>query len=196
MKDKKGFIILIISICIILLFLLVMGIIFFNKKPDNVIKKKLNGGDITISYSSPTFEFTQNKLVATSDVNGMSLNQKEMYYDFTISTSLDEASSIDYEIAIAPDSNSVLNAKNIKVYLEKQKDGTFSAVSGPDFITVSDQKSKLGSPSKSMVIYKASKNKSSSDNYRLRLWLSDQAVPQMLNMDTFNVQLLVNGKAN
>ena len=106
------------------------------------------------------------------------------------------ASTIDYEVSVIPDKENTVPVKNIKVYLEKLKSGTFSSTGNPSELKLSKKATDLGSKSGSMVIYSNSTKKSVSENYRLRAWVDNTSlyVPTMTDKIVLNVE--VHGKAS
>ena len=99
-KISKKVIILISIISVVLLTVIIVSIVMFNKTPEKVINKTLDGGEITMSYTEDENIFTLTDLMPTSDMTGKKFDSVDKYFDFTVSTYLDEADEIDYEIYI------------------------------------------------------------------------------------------------
>ena len=76
--------------------------------------------------------------------------------------------------------------------MEKESDGTYSKVFGPTTFEGLKKKTVLGSEKDSMVLTKAKKVKSGTDNYRLRIWLADTSLVQN---GSYSVEVDINGKA-
>ena len=133
------------------------------------------------------------KSIPTSDMVGVQSVEDGTFFDFSVDTSIDEATSIDYEISITKDKKTCnLPDEDIRIYLEKEESGTYAKVFGPDMFVGLKKETKIGSKKASMVIQSASKTKNSIDNYRLRIWLSDKS----LVADNYcNIEVFVNGKA-
>lgn len=199
MKDNnisKNVLILIGSISIVLLIILVVSIILFNKTPEKVINKTLDGGEVVLSYTDEENIFTLTDLVPTSDITGKKFDSVDKYFDFTVSTYLEEADEIEYEIYIKKvNDNSLVKDTDIKFYLEKQKKGTFKSVLVPSIYEGLEKKSKLGTLSDSMILYKEVKTKDSFDNYRLRMWASDTSTIDVNKVKEFSVEVGINAKA-
>ena len=129
----------------------------------------------------------------TSDEVGKKLNGKGEYFDFTIKSNIVN-SSITYEIAAIKDKSSTISDDSIKLYLEKQNSGTYEQVMEPTIFKSITKKSKIGSPKGSMVLYKLNRKKSGTDNYRLRMWIKEDAVVEMDK--SYTVKVNVYGKAS
>ena len=102
----------------------------------------------------------------------------------------------DNDVCLKPNKDNTVPTKNIKVYLEKLKSGTFTSTGNPVQLKLSNKKSKLGTESGSMVIYSNSTKKSVSENYRLRAWVDNTSlyVPTMTDKIVLDVD--VHGKAS
>ena len=129
----------------------------------------------------------------TSDEVGKHLNGKGEYFDFTIKSNIVNG-SITYEIAVIKDKSSTISDNSIKLYLEKQNSGSYEQVMEPTIFKSITKKSKIGSPKSSMVLYKLKRKKSGTDNYRLRIWIKEDAVVEMDK--SYTVKVNVYGKAS
>ena len=106
---------------------------------------------------------------------------------------MDNASAVEYEISLVKNQvNSNISNDDIKIYLEKEKSGTYTKVFGPDKFTPLKKNTKLGSKKGSMSLLSVRKTNSTADNYRLRVWLSDKST---LDKGDYEVDVEVNGIA-
>ena len=200
MKEEKGlgnkFGFLIVGICVAcLIFLVVSCVIFFNRE-DEVKKVKKNGGEVTLSYTDDINIFSLTNATPTIDTVGKTLNSADMYFDFTVNASLDEADEIDYEIYIEKFGNApTIKDEDIRIYLEKQNSGSYEEVLAPVAFTALKAKSKVGTPRGAMVIFNDSIKSDKIENYRLRMWLADTALVNTAQPQNFSVKVSVVGKA-
>ena len=193
-KDsRKAFIILMVSVSVLLIGLIVVGYIVFSLKGKDVIEEEENGADIILNYSSNISGLQIRNAEKIKDADGMVDLTDGEYFDFSIETLLDNASNVEYEIAIVKDIvNSTIPDEDIKIYLEKEKDGTYTKVFGPSKFTPLKKESELGSKKGSMALLNVKKTNSNTDNYRLRMWLSDKSE---LNSGSYSIDVEVNGIA-
>ena len=155
-----------------------------------------NGGinsKISMTYTENMNGISIQDALPTSDEVGKKLNGKGEYFDFTIKSNIVN-SSITYEIAAIKDKSSTISDDSIKLYLEKQNSGTYEQVMEPTIFKPITEKSKVGSPNGSMVLYKLNRKKSGTDNYRLRMWIKEDAVVEMDK--SYTVKVNVYGKAS
>ncbi len=197
MKEKIGvskkFIYILVFICIILLIFIIVGFTLFANRKEKVITEEENGGSVVLKYTN---EFAGLKLlnaIPTSDISGINNSSDDSFFDFSVEVSIDEAPSIDYEISLVKEKNSCnVPDEDIRIYLEKEKSGTYTKVFGPSEFTPLKKNTELNSKMGSMVIYSINKMKTSVDNYRLKIWLSDKSL--VVN-NSCNIEVFVNGKA-
>lgn len=181
----------IISVLVILI--LGGAFLLFAKGQKNSDVVELDTGTVIMTYSDDTNVYALDNLVATKDSDGVRMDK---YYDFSVSTTFAEASEIEYEVALTVDKkNSTIDPSNIHVYLEKQKSGTYIKVFSPKVIEGSLKKSEIGVPAGSFSLTKASKKTDSVDNYRLRMWVKEDANISEQDLKKFAVKIEIFGKA-
>ena len=182
-----------LGMCLVLV--IFIGIVFFlfANREEEVIEKKIKGGNILLNYTNDITGLSISKATPVTDAVGMKNDKEGRYFDLTEDIDLDDAKSIDYEIAVIKnESASTINDDDIKIYLEKEDSGTYSKVFGPESYKPIKKDSKLGSPEDSMILIKDTTKKALKDNYRLRMWLSDKGLSKSGN---YSVEVVVNGKA-
>ena len=106
-----------------------------------------------------------------------------------------DSKEIDYEISIKKDPTSTIADDKVRIYLEKQKSGTFTKVFEPNQYVPLTEKSDIGTPVGSMVLFKDVSKKDSSDNYRLKVWVSDTSGLDSTQLSNYTVSIDVYGKA-
>lgn len=195
-KVSKKFTILIVVLSILFLIGIIIAFVIFNNTPEKVVNKTLDGGEVSLSYSDESNVFTINTLTPTSDITGKKFDSVDKYFDFTVSTYFDEAEEIEYEIYVKNvTDNDMIKNSDIKVYLEKQKKGTYKSVFEPNLFVPIEKKSKLGTDTDSMILYNEVKNDDSSDNYRLRMWAADTSKVDITKVKDFSVEIGINAIA-
>ena len=198
MKKKKNelsglFWYILIGCSFVLMILIAVGFALFSNRPDEVIEQEENGGFVVLNYSSQFPGLTITDALPMSDEFGMVSAVEGEYLDFSVSTSLEDAPSIEYEVSILKDSVlSTIPDDAIRIYLEKEERGSYTKVMDPVPYEGISKETSLGSEKGSMVLYKIKKTKSTSDNYRLRIWLSDTS---LLVTGNYSVKVIINGES-
>ena len=202
MDNKKGvskkfkYGILIASV-VFIIFIIVVVMLFFNspKKVENI---NVNAGNVSMTYTDTTNEFTITNALPTTDLAGKTLDGADQYFDFTVNTDINDANKVIYEISIEKNLkvSNILN-NNVKIYLEKQNKGSYNACLNPTIFEPLTKKSTIGTPKGDMVIAKITKEDGdeTADNYRLRMWMVDTAVTTEGAINTFSVKINVNAEA-
>lgn len=198
MENKKGISkgVLFSSLIIILLVVgIVVGAFYIhNNQPVDVIEENLTGGDISLTYSDEENLFVIENAIPTSDIVGTKYDSAELFFDFTVKTELEDANSISYDVILVRDDiSSTSKNENIKIYLEKETNGSYVKVIEPTIFNVNLKDEELGE--NAMKVYTHSKSKSGSDNYRLRMWVSDTAVFNAGEIQNFGVKVAIKGSA-
>lgn len=198
MENKKGdfskeFWYILIGIFFFLTIVIAISYAVFSNRKDEVIEKTENGGNLVLNYTNNITGMSIMNATPLADAVGMKLSEEGLYFDFSIESTLDNAPSIEYEISVIKNSkSSTISNDDIRIYLEKEKSGSYSKVFGPSKFSPLKEDTELGSEKGSMVLLKTKKIRSSTDNYRLRMWLSDTS---LLPSGNFGVEVVVNGKA-
>ncbi len=190
---SRNFWIVLMSVCLVLV--IFVGVIFFlfANREEEVIEKKLNGGNILLNYTNDITGLSISKATPVTDAIGMKNDKEGQYFDFSIDIEKNEAKTIDYEIAVIKNETaSTISDDDIRIYLEKEDSGTYTKVFGPAPYEPLEKDTKLGSPDGSMVVIKDSTTKSLKENYRLRMWLSNKS---LLKNGNYSVEVVVNGHA-
>lgn len=188
-NSNKSFAIVLTIIILLLIGIIIAGIIIFNTSAKKIIEEEENGADIILNYSSNDSGLQINNAKPKKDADGIVNGE---YFDFSIETLLDNAEKIEYEISVVKDEiNSTISDEDIRIYLEKEKEGTYTMVFGPEKFTPLKKDSKFGSKKGSMPLIEVKKNNSTTDNYRLKMWLSEKATTN----GTYAVEVEVNAIA-
>lgn len=199
MENKKGISkkvwLIIISIIFVVGIVLGLSTYMFYAQPKDVEIDELNGGEVLLTYTDDENVFTINNAVKMSDADGIIQNAADKYFDFTVSTDINNANNIEYSIILVKDdkASTALN-DNIKIYLEKQNSGSYVEAFGPGVFAPNLNNAIYNGDA--MTILKVSKKNSSKDNYRLRMWVSDDANITPEQIQNYSVKIIVEGKAS
>lgn len=187
-----------ILLCILILVILVISVISlsfasFQKEKQDDSSNSIKTGNISMNYTESVNGISINNAMPISDTVGKSLNGEGECFDFTINTTIAGDVSLEYEIAAIKDETSTIPDSNIKLYLEQQVSGSYEQIMAPTVFTPIESKSNVGSPAGSMILKTVTKEKTSSDNYRLRMWIDENATVGLAQ--TYTIKVNVYGKA-
>lgn len=180
---------------LVLLVLLCSFLLFFNKE-SNKHDIVVDNGKLLMSYSSANNSLTIDDSFQLSDEDAIKLDGDSYYFDFSVSADLKDSSKMEYEIVVTKDvKNSTIPDEDVLIYLEKVESGSYVDVFKPKKYKTLTNKSELGAPVGSMILSKVTLKKDSSDNYRLRMWISDKAVLDTTQLNAYSVKIDIYGKS-
>ena len=195
MKNKNFITLLVISI--VLFIVLISVVISFYKTPKKVKLEKMDGGSITLTYTDSFSGIQLLKVEPVNDSVGMKFDSADKFFDFSVNTTMKESNKINYEISIKKDSNeSTTLDENIRIYLEKENNSKYVSVFGPETYTPLTKKTNIGTKSGYMVIYSGEVMKNGTENYRLRVWLSDKAKYDKTAAQNITMNVSISAKAS
>ena len=183
MESKKQ---LLLSIGLVLiLILMIVGISYaaFQFTGTGQRTNTITTGVLSMSYEESSNVISIDKALPTTDATGKFRLTKGEYFDFTVSSTIQGDTNINWEIAaedITSSSVKKIDGKNIKLYLTKlDSTGAETQVMAPKIytteITANDY---TGRPAGIMSIAKGTMSASETNNYRLRMYVDESYNPQ------------------
>ena len=196
MEDNSSKKIVLSVLGIAILIVAVVGISYavFATTLTGTKENTLTTGTISMTYTEDTNGISITNDMPTSDTDGKALTGTNNVFDFTVSSTITGDATINYEITAIKDQNSSISNNYIKLYLEKETSNSYKEVMKPTYFTPITAKTTDGSPTGSMVLASGTLSKNVTENYRLRMWLADNA-PTDLGSKYFMVRVNVYGFA-
>ena len=178
-KGKKGLsnnsmIIIITVITMLLIILIFVSFCLFKSSQEKNIKTKTNTEVISIVYDKDDNGLSMKDYIPLKDEVGKKLDKKEYYFDFNIKSKINSDVSVDYELALSKDDKCNLDDKQIKVYLEKENEGTYVKSFNPKLYKGIKKKSDIGTRKGSMILIRDNIVENINDKYRLRVWIDEK----------------------
>lgn len=194
-----------IFISLLLVTLLVIIVISFSfaafVKTESGIKNTIKSGEISMNYLEKTNGISIENALPTSDEKGKAQLGENEYFDFIVNSKLVGDMKAIYEIAAIKDSTSTIPDNEIRLYLEKEKSGTYTKVMKPKNFIPTSKETAIGTPKGAMVLKRVIKKRGKknkyrvveySDNYRLKMWLGENAT--IGTNKTYTVKINIYGK--
>lgn len=192
-KSSRTTLLIILAVTILVISVISLSFATLQQEEKNDSSNSISTGNISMNYTESVNGISINNAMPTSDIVGKQLKGKGEYFDFTINSTIVGNISLQYEIAAVKDVNSTIPDSDMKLYLEQQVSGSYETVMEPTMFTPISKKSEVGSPVGSMILKTVTKDKTSSDNYRLRMWIKEDA--QITQGQTYIIKVNVYGKA-
>ena len=181
MKKKENIIIIVVLVVMILAIVGVSYAAFSYSKTGSKVNS-ITTGSITMTYEETDNTISLSGALPTTDKTGMVRLNPGEYFDFSVSSEITGDVNINYEIS-AKDittSDRKIDGSNIKLYLTRvNSDGTEEGLMTPE--TYNEEESSnsyTGRPAGEMSLYTSSMNSSESNNYRLRMYVTEEYNPQ------------------
>lgn len=192
--SSKGILLSILAITILVILVISFSFAAYIKAEKSKNSNKISTGNISMNYTEDTNGISIKDALPISDTVGKQLKGEGEYFDFTINSTMLGNVSINYEIAAIKDETSTIADSDIRLYLEQQVSGSYEEVMAPSAYKPISSRSEIGSPAGSMILKTVKKTKTSSDNYRLRMWLAENSTVDIGK--SYTVKINVYGKAS
>ena len=197
MKRKENIIIIVVLVVMVIA---IIGVSYaaFSFSGLGQKENKITTGDISMTYTESDNTMSISNALPTTDKTGMVRLKEGEYFDFTVSSEISGNVNINYEISAKEVGDGTIDGSNIKLYLTRLTgDGTEEALMVPEtYNEETSENTYTGRPANEMSLYTSSMNSSESNNYRLRMYVTEEYNPQGDGGGlTFTVQVNVYGKA-
>lgn len=170
-------------------------------KTESGVDRTLESSEISMNYLEKTNGISIQDAMPTSDIIGMNQLGENEYFDFSVNSKLVGDVKIVYEIAAIKDQNSTIPDNEIRLYLEQEKSGTYTKVIEPKNYIAESKNTEIGTPKGAMVLKKVIKKRDENsddktvnyiDNYRLKMWLDENA--SVDDIKNYSVKVNIYGK--
>ena len=166
----------------------------FYGEEKNIEYDEVSGGELSMTYTDDQNIFSITNGIMMSDVDGMAQDASDKFFDFSVNTDISNANNLEYSIILVKDEElSTAQDENVKIYLEKEISGSYSEVAGPIVFSSNMKDSEYEN---AMTIYKGTNKNNKTENFRLRMWISDTANVTPEQIQNYSVKIMVDGKAN
>ena len=181
--DKRKEKVIILGLILIMI-IAVVGVSYaaFSYTDTGTKVNSITSGAIMMTYTESDNVISMDGALPTTDKTGTVRLKEGEYFDFTISSTITGNVNINYEIGAKDitSSDRKIDGSNIKLYLTRiTEDGSEEALMLPE--TYSEEASAnnyTGRPAGEMSLYTSSMNSSETNNYRLRMYVTEEYNPQ------------------
>ena len=166
----------------------------FYGEEKNIEYDEVSGGELSMTYTDDQNIFSITNGIMMSDVDGMAQDASDKFFDFSVNTDISNANNLEYSIILVKDEElSTAQDENVKIYLEKEISGSYSEIAGPIVFSSNMKDSEYEN---AMTIYKGTNKNNKTENFRLRMWISDTANVTPEQIQNYTVKIMLDGKAN
>ena len=194
-KKESNNKIFIVIICLFIFIFMVIGVSMatftYTKEKDSV--NTISTGNVSLNYTENTNGIDITNAYPMSDEVGRTLTDENQYFDFSIDASIKGDVVANYEIAAEKVENSTLSNDEVKLYLEKETNNSYEEVMAPKHFTPLTKSTELGTMAGTMLLDSGSVSKTTTINYRLRMWVDSNTVVSELEKN-FGVRVSIKAK--
>ena len=194
-KKESNNKIFVIIICLLIFILMVIGVSMatftYTKEKDSV--NTISTGNVSLNYTENTNGIDITNAYPISDDVGRTLTLENQYFQFSINVSIQGDVVADYEISAEKLETSTLSNDEVKLYLEKEVNNSYEEIMAPKHFTPLSESTDLGTVAGTMLLDSGSVDKTSSINYRLRMWVDANTIVGELEKN-FGVRVSVKAK--
>ena len=193
---KKENIIIIVLLVVMLLAIIGVSYAAFSFSKQGSVPNKITTGSITMTYTESDNTISLGNALPTTDATGTTRLKEGEYFDFTVSSEIVGDVNINYEVSAKEVGEGTIDGSNIKLYLTELVDGEEQSLMSPEvYNEETSENTYTGRPAGEMSLYTSSMNSSESNNYRLRMYVTEEYNPQGDGGNlTFAVKVNVYGK--
>ena len=167
----------------------------FTYTKENKSINTISTGNIYLNYTEDTNGINITNAYPVADEVGKTLTNEDQYFDFTVEASISGNVVASYEVSAEKEASSTLDNDEVKLYLEKKVNNTYQEVMAPKNFTPLKESTDLGTMAGSMLLDSGTVSKSSTINYRLRMWVADTTILDNLEK-SFSVRVSIKAKVD
>ena len=194
---KKENIVIIVILVVVLIAIIGVSYAAFSFSRQGSVPNKITTGSITMTYEESDNTIKLSNALPTRDATGTTRLKEGEYFDFTVSSEITGDVNINYEVSAKEVGEGTIDGSNIKLYLTKLNGEDEEQLMTPEvYNEETDSNEYTGRPAGEMSLYTSSMNASESNDYRLRMYVTEEYNPQGDGGGlTFAVKVNVYGKA-
>lgn len=196
-KKESNNKIFIIIICLLIFIIMVIGVSVatFTYTKENKSINTISTGNIYLNYTEDTNGINITNAYPIADEVGKTLTNEDQYFDFTVEASLEGDVAAKYEVSAEKETSSTLDKDEVKLYLEKKVNNSYQEVMAPKHFTPLKESTDLGTMAGTMLLDSGTLSKSSTVNYRLRMWVDANTILDNLEK-SFGVRVSIKAKVD
>ena len=196
-KKESNNKIFIIIICLLIFIIMVIGVSVatFTYTKENKSINTISTGNIYLNYTEDTNGINITNAFPVTDNVGKLLSDENQYFDFTVEAKISGDVVAKYEVSAEKETSSTLDNDEVKLYLEKKVNNSYQEVMAPKHFTPLKESTDLGTMAGTMLLDSGTLSKSSTINYRLRMWVDANTILDNLEK-SFGVRVSIKAKVD
>lgn len=199
-SNSKQILLSVLGVAILVVAVVGVSFAAFSYSQTGQYENKITTGVISMTYSNPSNGINLTNALPTTDATGKALTGTNNVFDFSVSATISGTATINYAITATTTPATTLTDNFVKVYLTDRgaSNNEDTEVLEPTMVsnlskTGSSEAS--GAPSGEYILKTGTFSTTTTDNYRLRMWVADTFAGTSAS-ETYKLRVNVYGRAS
>ena len=199
-SNSKQILLSVLGVAILVVAVVGVSFAAFSYTQTGQYENKITTGAINMSYSNPTNGIDITDAQPVSDATGKAYSEENEYFDFSVSATITGTATINWVITATTTPAATLTDDYVKVYLtdkgaSNDQDNQILAPTIVSSLDKTEADNDASAPEDEYILHSGSYSTTSTDNYRLRMWIAD-TFPGTQSSETYKLRVNVYGKAD
>ena len=198
-SNSKQILLSVLGVAILVVAVVGVSFAAFSYSQTGQYENKITTGVISMTYSNPSNGINLTNALPTTDATGKALTGTNNVFDFSVSATISGTATINYAITATTTPATTLTDSFVKVYLtdrgaDNDEDTQVLQPTMVSSLSKTGASEASGAPSGQYILKTGTFSTTTTDNYRLRMWVADTFTGTSAS-ETYKLRVNVYGKA-
>ena len=198
-SNSKQILLSVLGVAILVVAVVGVSFAAFSYSQTGSYENKITTGVISMTYSNPSNGINLTNALPMTDTTGKALTGTNNVFDFSVSATITGTATINYAITATTTPATTLTDNFVKVYLtdkgaDNDEDTQVLAPTMVSSLSKTGSSEASGAPSGQYILRTGTFSATTTDNYRLRMWVADTFTGTQAS-ETYRLRVNVYGRA-
>ncbi len=199
-SNSKQILLSVLGVAILVVAVVGVSFAAFSYSQTGQYENKITTGVISMTYSNPSNGINLTNALPTTDATGKALTGTNNVFDFSVSATISGTATINYAITATTTPATTLTDSFVKVYLtdrgaDNDEDTQVLQPTMVSSLSKTGASEASGAPSGQYILKTGTFSTTTTDNYRLRMWVADTFTGTSAS-ETYKLRVNVYGRAS
>ncbi len=199
-SNSKQILLSVLGVAILVVAVVGVSFAAFSYSQTGQYENKITTGVISMTYSNPSNGINLTNALPTTDATGKALTGTNNVFDFSVSATISGTATINYAITATTTPATTLTDSFVKVYLtdrgaDNDEDTQVLQPTMVSSLSKTGASEASGAPSGQYILKTGTFSTTTTDNYRLRMWVADTFAGTSAS-ETYKLRVNVYGRAS
>ena len=199
-SNSKQILLSVLGVAILVVAVVGVSFAAFSYSQTGQYENKITTGVISMTYSNPSNGINLTNALPTTDATGKALTGTNNVFDFSVSATISGTATINYAITATTTPATTLTDSFVKVYLtdrgaDNDEDTQVLQPTMVSSLSKTGSSEASGAPSGQYILKTGTFSTTTTDNYRLRMWVADTFAGTSAS-ETYKLRVNVYGRAS